>query len=713
MTRPLSAIAGASNRSRVAVPVPGVINLFNPVRSDQQANVLYDANGALTPLGAFAVPGLIPITAEMRAQGFCWSISGAPKNWLGEGTAVVYYNGTPAGTPTFVQRVTAGVTVSADTRTLIQAPANIPATATHAGISVKWGDGPNNSWASSNVIPAGALDDLLPHVMVNVGLVPACLTDYGTGTVLTDTADPDLEPGEILTCKNGLSFFHRSVIDATWHEVSRDVADLPSRNGNAGYQYRSIARIPAATPASATPGAFAAVNTDTATDANMITIESDNEPAYRSFGGFFEDGQHSAICWVYAITAHGKTLEDVGDEYSIGGKVMILADVPNANSIVFLAPLSGTQTDWLLDTANPGTGALTRVSGAGPHGGNLTAGTTPVQSQFWPAVQDDGRQFLMASGFILANGVYRDSLYRTQIDSRFPNLFDAYAAIKARTRDMTPFRFNATGIQSQIRTHREIIRDGWQCKTVVYENEALLDHYRAARWPAQWQPLTRRPGSGETLWQMVPGTLPVLSGPAAPTGNVLDFGSGWLNVTSDTTNEFIWTATHWRPASWWSDNVQRPPRLVAMQVRSSGGMALRTLMTANSAIMGRTAENDYTTTTPYISAPKKAYMADDYDRDVVQGEVSTSVNGTAIVAAMIDPEALIHHIFPLPDGTHEMIWYRLTGALTGHVILPRADLVGRTYVPVNQGGDAATVTVDGDEITVTSTGELYLTFHIQ
>lgn len=683
-------------QDRALVPANGVINAFDPVRTDTAVDSLYNNNGSVGALGAFARIGLFPVTP---GEPFTITLSAGPKNWVFNAARINFYSANDATIGNLVSSVTAGVTMSSDLQTISCAGASVPVGAAYAATNVKYTV--NSVYSSANVIPTGALDDLLPYVMLCYGADAACLTDFGDGTVEESTTVPDLD-GKLSLARHGEKLFIRTAYSATKDLVHRIGLEQQNFYYNSDFQFLSYVQIPTETIDAEVVGAFASNYTGTPSDPDTLYIESDNSPAYQ-INGLFQGGNHGIPCWIITAAAHGLDNMMIGRTYSKGGKVYTGARVVNANSVVLAAPVSGGASDWAVDTASPGTGTFTALDG----GADIVA-TAVASAQLYPSLQNVERTVLIDNGKLPeANGIYNPRRVRVHIDYNIPNVKAVYESLWARAGTSAEPSYNDPAIDPQVGVHLEYVFDAYGATSVRYEVEAIQAHSRTYMWPSQHQALTFISASSETLWFLNPVSVSFQAGLNNDAGDARDF-SQWANITSNT-SEYYAKAVGWKPASFWSDNTQRPPRAFAFEVRNSGGTPIKRYVMVNSAIQGRTAANDYSDIAHFLSAAEKSYMAVAYNEAMTAGDVTTTVGGWGFMDLTLDSEADINFAFPLFGGGYEWIWSSRNGALTDYAIPLPPQLSGRQIEVVNRSA-SATVSIDGDAVTVTTTDDAYITF---
>jgi len=169
-----------------------ITNYYNPVRTDHQVNTLYNSNGSLASLVGFAALGLAPID---DSKPFSLSVGAGPRNWI-IAASLIFYSSNVASTASFLgRRVPAdGVTLPADGQSISCPASIIPAGSTHVGVSVRYATGISNSFAIGNIIPAGALDRLLPLVMLSYTDTATGLSEFGAAGPQEDITTPPNVP---------------------------------------------------------------------------------------------------------------------------------------------------------------------------------------------------------------------------------------------------------------------------------------------------------------------------------------------------------------------------------------------------------------------------------------------------------------------------------------------------------------------------------------
>jgi hypothetical protein len=696
--------AGRIVQDRSANPAAKVINRFDPDRTPVE-NRLYDnsgnSTGPSTVLQAFLQIGGFPVTP---GEDWFITLSAGPKNWAFNTARVNYHSGYPCVVGNFISSVTSGITMSADGQTITGTAASVPGGATHATTNVKYLQGPSNSYSTSNVIPAGAAAALMPYVMVGKGLVAACLSAFGDGTIAEDTTAPDLD-GLMCLCNHGEKQFVRTAYSSTMDAVHRTASEQPSYDYNAEFSFFSYALIPSTTSRANTVGAFLAVNTSSVGDSNALYIESDNSPAYK-INGLFAGANHGILAWLHTST-HDKTNVDIGSKWANAGKTYTLARCPTTSQVVMAVPVSGGTSDWALDSSNPGSGATyTHISGA-THTADIVCTGAASLAQLYPSLQSVERAFLIDGGrFATADGVHLPRQRRIHIDYKIANVKALYEWMWARVGSSDPITYNDPSVASQVRVHLEYMFDAYGVTTVRYENEALQAHTRSFMWPSQHQAITRIPANSETIHFIQPGLNSLASGPTQSGGTPLDF-SDWVNMGSNTL-EYYAASSAWKAASHWSDNVQRPPRVCAFEVRNSGGTPIKRYVMANSAIKGRTAANNYSTVAHFLSGANKSYMAVAYNEAVSAGDVSSTFGAWGFIDPTFDSQAAISFAFCLGGGEYEWVWYT-TGTLSAYAIPTPPQIAGKRLEVFHRTA-SATVSINGDDATVTTTGKAYIVF---
>ncbi|RIV79586.1 hypothetical protein [Pelagerythrobacter aerophilus] len=675
-----------------------VTNHFTLPGDGMEPNKIYqNTTGLPVSAQAFLTSGLMPITDAMRATGFTMSIDGAAPNWLMNAARVNFYSASAAAD--FISSVTAGVTLSADLRTLTVAAASIPAAATHFGTNLKWAQGiPSLVFASSNVIPTGAEIELAKAVMVNSGTSAAALSPYGTPkTKESISTAPDLATGEFVLCQQGYASYMRKPWKSGKHIVQKVDYSPESRDYNNTYQFRSVVQIDAATPAPLTPGAFAANYSGTGASANTFAVQSDCHPAYK-INGMFMGGAHGITSSLVTSTAHGKSNVDVGSIWSVGGTSYMLTGVYDANRLFLTALNTGTETEWSISGDTLTSGTATHVSDA-TNTADFTI-STGILAYLYPATALVDQQVRVQGGLrLVADGVYTVTERAQAVTYRIPNAAGVLDAIAADVGSSEQFDYNNPALPMQLQLDLRWNDDAW-ASSVTHQVTALQDHHCDSSWPTQWQAINARSSASETLHFIIPGTVPC--GAALDhSGTVRDFGT-WNDITANT-EEYYHDAAVWEGANWWADGIQRAALVAGYGVKDSGGNWLRKFIMARSRIQGWTAENN-PTISHFLSTFNKAYAVSRWNEDVEAGDVRSVVAGYGWMDPAFDPLADINFTFPLGGGRHEWIWHA-TAPVAGYSVPKRSDLAGKKVEIVCRSASCSVIVGSGGGITVTTSGE--------
>lgn len=699
----IASLLGATNALPL-VSSGNVTNHFALTGDGMITNKLYsNTTGQPGAAQAFMTSGLMPITAAMVSDGFAYSLDPAAPNWFTNGARVNFYSGDTAS-GNFISSVTSGVTVSGDLRTITVAAGSIPGTATHFATNLKWGQGVTSLvYASTNIIPTGAEIDLAAKVMVNSGTSAVCLTDPGaSGTEESITDAPSLNPGEFIVAHQGYSTYIRKPWKTGKHRVQKVGTSPESHDYNNTYQFYSVVEIADTAPAPSTPGTFNANYSVTGANATTYAVQSDCHPAYK-LNGMFEGGRHGLVSSYVTAATHGKTNVDRGSIWSIGGTHYELTQVYDAGHLFFTALNTGTATIWSISPTIITSGTATHVSGATNTGDiAITAG---ILAYLNPGTQIlSNKAWLEGSRLLSANGAYAARLRIQDFNYNVPNAASVLDYVAANVGSSADLNYNDPSIDMQFRVNLRWIDDAWS-SAVFHEVTALQDYHCDSSWPTQWQAINARSSASEKLYFLVPGSI---SCGAAVTGvpgdhsngSALDF-SDWCDISANA-KEYYHDATVWAPASFWSDNVQRPAWVQAYGVKDSGGNWLRKFCMARSRVLGWTATGT-PTISHLLSTANKAYAYTRYNEDVTAGDARKVVAGYGWMDPAIDTSADISFAFPLGGGQYEWNWWA-SEAVTDYTVPIPPSCAGKQFLLVCCSA-GCTVSIDDRVVTVTTTGQ--------
>lgn len=676
-------------------------NFANPARPGIEANKLLNNTGSTGTAQAFAIPGLFPCTV---GEGQAVTLDACRRNWLLNAARVNFYSDWSATTGNLVSSVTAGVTLSSDLRTLTFTGAAVPVGAVCWSTNTKFGQGPSNAYASTNVIEDGAMDDLTSKIVVNRGASAACLVPFGqAGTEDIVTEPADFSESDFGFLRHGFKMFTRHHWGDGKHIVSRMETAPSTVDFNGDFQFLSWTLIDEATPLALTPGAFAAAFSATGSNATTLYVESDNAPAYKQFDVFM-GAAHGPPCTRATATGHPLTKVDEG-QIRLGpdGKQYIVALI-NSPSVVTLARVpTGTDTDWNYDTNVGPTGTYAHVSG-GTHTADLVV-TAVAPTQLYPSNQNVSVSLRLEGGRKIENsGAYAAKLLRATIKYRVPNLKNMLDYIVANVGSPDGIDYNGPDVASSLDEHIEYLRDPWTT-TIFHQTTALMDHHCNFSWPMQWQKINARASASETLNLLIPATKSLASGVSQAGGTPLDFSS-WVNVTANAL-EYYMVDGSWQDASYWKDGQKRAPAVAAFAVKDSGGTILRKWVMALDREQGHTAARDYCSPNWFFSAANKMYAPVLHEVDRLAGDPPVmSVAAAGWRRGDWDASADLNFDYPKGDGRYGFEWWA-PGALVGHLIPVKPHLVGKRLRVICES-TTCTVTegvISAEGIPVTTTGK--------
>lgn len=695
----LLATAPPAQQLLTAQDAENVTNHFTLPGSGMEPDKLYsNTTGQVAAAQAFATSGLIPLTAAMIANGFTYSLDGTRPNWLTNGARINFYSSSnPVGS--FISSVTSGVTASGDLRTLACVPGSIPGGATHFATNLKYATGiPSLVYSASNVIPAGAMEELAEGVMVNSGLTGACLTAYGAaGTVEAASDAVSFEPGEFLVCNQGYASYIRKPWKTGKHLVQKVSTSPEGRDFNNTYQFNSVVEITDTTFAPLTPGAWAAGFSATGASATTAAVWSDCHPAYR-LNGMYMGGLHGIVSSFCTASAHGKTNADRGSIWNVGGTNMMLTGRYDANRVFLTHLNTGGDTDWSISSTLAPTGTATHVSGA-TNTADITI-TSRVLAYLNPATQIiSDKVWLEGARALTTDGAYYAKLRIQDFSYRVPNAGATLDYVAANLGSTDDLDYNDPAIDMQLQIDLRWLDDAW-ATTVFHQVTALQEHFCNFSWPFQWQRINARTSAGETLHYLVPASKSLQAGVTHTGGSARNFSS-WQDITS-LSLEYYWDAASWADASFWSDNIQRPAWVSAYGVKDSGGNWLRKFAMARSLIAGWTA-----TGTPdvslFLSANGKSYGVTRYEEAVTEGDARMVVAGQGWIDPADDPEADVSLAFPLGGGVYEWQWWSADVVTDYDVPIPGGVEGKHLELVCRAAGCSVTINPD-NSLTVTTTG---------
>ena len=654
---------------------------------------------------AFLTSGLAPITPAMAGDGFVISLDGSAPNWQFNGARINFYTDATASGH-FISSVTAGITQSGDARTIVVTAGAIPGTATHFGTNIKWTQGiPTLIYTPSNVIPADAEVTLATQVMVNSSLNAACLSDFGApGTSETVTAPPDLLAGEFIVCEQGFSTFVRKPFSAGKHIVTKTAYAPESHDYNNVYQFLPVVEVSDTVPDALTPGSWAAGYSSSGASALTYAVWSDCHPAYK-INAMFEGGVHGIVSSLVTSTGHGKTNADRGSIYAIDGVQCMITEVYDANRLMLTWLNTGSPLFWSIATNTITSGTAVHVAnGTNTASFVITAG---VQAYLFPSTAvSESIAWLEDARELDNNGVFVARLRIQDFVYEIPNAADTLTVLAANVGSTDDFNYNDPSIDRQVGVSFRWIDDAWST-TILHQVTALQDHFCNFSWPTQWQKPNARSSASETLWFQIPGSITCAAAITGipgdhSNGSPLDFSSP-QNITANV-KEYYHDDTVWAPASYWSDNVQRPPWVAAYGIKNSGGTWLRKFVMARSRIVGWTADG-VPGMSHFLSSQNKAYAVTRWDETVLKDDARTCVAGAGWVDPAFDIQADINFCFAIGGGRYEWHWSSSTDQ-TDYEIPIRADLIGKTVEIVCQSANCAiSINAATQTVTITKIGK--------
>lgn len=684
--------------TRDASPIVGVQNLYNPVRVDAFPNRLYDnGTGVLDTLQGFFVTGAVPQTI---GQTYTISVSAADVAWILRNG--VYQYG-PDGT-TYLGLLTAGVTLSPSQRTMTW-------TATATGFAKFNGSYlVNGVYATTNVIPAGAFEALLPRIMINRGSLACCLTPFGdpaTEPVATVMADLD---GKLLECWHGDEFYTRFAFEGGNDIVFRYLEQRGNFAQNPLLQLTGWALVDEDVPASETVGAFQANYGNAPGNPLTFLIESDDAAAHRvNEPGLFMAANHGPPGRVIRTAApHGLTNATArGSLYSKDGNLWMLVRVLSATDLMVCPQMTGPDDLWTYNGTPLTAGTLTYVSG-GSATGNITFTFPDNQpTQLYPSNRDhsvklrtDGNRRLPRFGSYEARSLRVVEAYetvnvkavQTYIASQIGN-----AAELDLTNDLIPAQFSFDILR--------IVAPN-AMTTIFYQVKALQAYIRYQAWAHQQQLLTYI--APQTLRFFAEGMKPLPAGLTQSDGSPRDF-SALSDITANTL-EYYFRDTYFQDAAYWADNEVHQPTLFLFEV-ASAGVPVKRFAIINDDEEGRSSIPGSTAIAGFLSGANKFYPEQVFNELVAAGNQDIYISAYGPVSVTADPQALVNVWYDKGGGRYAFRWHTLNTVTNYDIPLPDF-LVGKAVLELKRTASLTyTVTPTGLRVTTTAPGGLSLVLY--
>ncbi len=487
--------------------------------------------------------------------------------------------------------------------------------------------------------------------------------------------------------------------DATYDAVQRiTVTAVPaSATANGCVAPSGIRLIPIATAREAMATAFNA-----AASAQYVSPEQDDSPPVKYNNLYVAGGHGLTVASTVTAASHGKTVADIGSEWSDGAKSVWIIGVPDANTLHCMLANIGANTERWFFFTNLNVGSLTHIAGATNTAAITT--TAKVTLDIRPCVKNHTKVIkLNGATTITADGVY---------DCRFVDVEESYEILNAesiRQRIITgrPWAtapvYNDSSVDVQVRMEYvyRLHDHGVMVIDSKFDNLQSIglssgDGYVGF---AQVSALLYNPALSETLNFYVPRISPIVG--AVKTW---DFKAG-ENITG------AFESINFLKASWTSAS-NAPDRMV-QYIKNSGGTRVRGLATGYSRLSGAGADIDnYTVKSGSISAGKKMYPQLLGKSAPAFGAPADALPARSVVTAVAyrapfnlanTPE--ITSIVVLPNDTGAEVILDLHTNVTAYAVPVPVSLNGKTVTIVDSNGnltlDSATVTAGAITITVT------------
>lgn len=488
--------------------------------------------------------------------------------------------------------------------------------------------------------------------------------------------------------------------DATYDAVQRVTVSAVSASStsNGCVQPNGIRLIPIATSRTGMVAAFNA-----AVSAKTITYEGDDSAPLK-YNNTFIGGNHGVAVGIkITATAHGKTVADIGSEWSDGSKSVWIIAVVDANTLVCILNNIGANDERWFFFTNLVAGTLTHVTGA-TNTGSITF-TTPLTQQLFPCVQNHTRTItLNGTTTVSSDGVY---------DCRYVTIDESYGVANPESmRDYfiagrpwsTAPAYNDPAIATQVEVAYSYRIDDNGSMSIASRFETLqaigLNSGSGYVGFTQASPINYLPGSGETLNFYVPRINPIVG-----SVKTWDFEAGETISGSFETISFA-------KASW--DSATNAPDRMVQYVKSSGGTRLRGMAVGYSRLSGAGANlDDYIIVAGNISSSRKMYPYALTKSAPAFGAPADALPAGSIVEATA--YRVPYNLADIPDATTAAVRLTDSGAevvldfhtnVTAYAVPVPAKLNGKTVSIVDGNGNLTldSSTVSNGEIVVSVTG---------
>ena len=488
--------------------------------------------------------------------------------------------------------------------------------------------------------------------------------------------------------------------DATYDAVQRiTVTAVPASDIiNGVTQPSQIRRIAIATSRTGMVAAFnAAVGA-----ADIFVGEVDVAPPVK-YNNTFIGGNHGALASIrVTATAHGKTVADIGSEWSDGTKSVWIIAILDANTLVCMLNNIGTNDSLWFFFTNLSAGTLTHVAGATNTGS--VSFSAPSARQIFPSVRDHV-QTVKLNGVttVSVDGVY-DCNYVTveeSYDIVNPELMRDYL-IAGRPWATTPSVTDpAIASQVSLRYVYEVHDNGSMSVAGRFENLQTIDLSSGDGFAGFIQAQTASWAAGvETMSLYVPRTTAIV-------GSLKTWNFENCEVISGAFEQIDFTKARWT-------NVANPPdRMVELVKNTASGINQKGYAIGYSRLSGAGANlANYIVKSGYISAARKMYPHILTKQAPAFGAPASTLPVNSVVEATA--YRILYNLSAIPEATTAAVRLFEGGAevildfhqnVTAKAVPVPAKLNGKTVTIVDGNGnltlDSAVVTAGAITVSVT------------
>lgn len=489
--------------------------------------------------------------------------------------------------------------------------------------------------------------------------------------------------------------------DASYDAVQRiTVTAVPASDIiNGVTQPTGIRRIPIATSRT---GMVAAFNAAVAA-ADVLVGQNDDAPPVK-YNNTFIGGNHGALSTIRVTsTAHGKTVADIGSEWSDGAKSVWIMAILDANTLVCMLNNVGTNNSLWFFFTNLSAGTLTHVAGA-TNTGSISI-SAPSTRQIFPAVRDhvqtvklNGVTTVSVDGVYDCNHVTVDESYDIVNPESMRDYF-----IAGRPWATTPsFTDPAIASQVSLQYTYDIHDNGSMSVAGRVENLQTIDLSSGDGYVGflQAQTASWAAAGVETMSLYVPRTTAIV-------GSLKTWNFANCEVISGAFEQIDFTKARW------TDTANPPDRMVQLVKNTGSGINQKGYAIGYSRLSGAGANlANYIVKSGYISAARKMYPHILTKQAPAFGAPASTLPVNSVVEATA--YRIPYNLASIPEATTAAVRLFEGGAevildfhqnVTAKAVPVPAKLNGKTVTIVDSNGnltlDSAVVTAGAITVTVT------------